>query len=342
MLSLWVRSWLKRQGLAVPRGARRAARRGPRWRPLLEALEPRCLPTAISLIQNIGTSTTFNSGGVASLSIPITTPVAPGHAIVVALAETISQDFAGATSVTDSAGNNYLSEFSYGGNAAHQPTMQVFDAFAVKPLAAGSSITISYSAGVTAVAASASEFYGITVSDQVGFHSGTGTSPDSGPLLDNTAQANELLLGTVAIDTSSVDGFTPGAGYTALAGAGTSGAPGGDATIYPEFRTVSAVGAYSAGGTLASSADWLAHCLTYRADTATHLQVTAAASTVGAGHPSTSPCARWTRAGTWTRTTAARSTSAPTGSPSCRATTRLPWPTRGATRSPSRSRRSAA
>src|SRR5262245_12728631 len=106
-----------------------------RLRPRLEQLEARCLPTAVSFIQNIGTGTTFNSGGISSLSIPVTTPVAPGHAIVVALAETITKDFAGATSVTDSAGNSYVSEFSYGGIAAHQPTMQVFDAFAVKPLA---------------------------------------------------------------------------------------------------------------------------------------------------------------------------------------------------------------
>jgi hypothetical protein len=77
MLSLCVRSWLKRKGLADPRGAHRAARRGPRGLPVLESLEPRCLPTAISFIQNIGTSTTFNSGGVTSLSIPVTTPVAP-------------------------------------------------------------------------------------------------------------------------------------------------------------------------------------------------------------------------------------------------------------------------
>ena len=84
-------------------------------------------------------------------------------------------------------------------------------------------------------------------------------SPSSGTTV-TTSQASELLVGAIS-DYNGPAGavaFSPGSGYTALAGVGAANPP----SLFAEYQVVAATGAYAATGTFAGNDAVLA---TYKA-----------------------------------------------------------------------------
>jgi hypothetical protein len=87
------------------RPAAKSTRRPHRRTLTVEALEDRCVPTAITYIQDIGTALDTTSGNT-TLSIPVKLPVAAGHDIFIQVVynwdPTTEQDI---PKIADSAGN---------------------------------------------------------------------------------------------------------------------------------------------------------------------------------------------------------------------------------------------
>src|SRR5262249_11356187 len=112
-----------------------------------------------------------------------------------------------------------------------------------------------------------SEFAGIAAVnrfDQRSTAIGNSTSPNSGSA-PTTSQSNELLIGSIGYEGRNLISNTPPAGFTLIATrpAGISSATK-NVTISAEYRIVSAVGSYSASGTLSSVTGWAAAITTYR------------------------------------------------------------------------------
>jgi hypothetical protein len=165
--------------------------------------------------------------------------------------------------VTDSAGNTYTKDIDVT-NGAEARTL-LFSARITTALAGGT-ITTSYSSPVpTDKAVSAFSFEGIATpspKDKSSTATGNGTSLSTGTTA-TTSQPDELLLGAFGHGDGRAT-FDPGANYTALTSAGANGS--GGAAIFPEYRLVSATGAYSASATNnnSKSAGWAAALVTYR------------------------------------------------------------------------------
>jgi hypothetical protein len=223
---------------------------------------------AIGFVQNIGS----NQSKTAGASITITVPaggVAAGNSILITFA---MDDTDGAVSATDSNGNVYAVDADANRVGVNDRVRTVIlSAHNVAALAGGDTITISHPSA-TARAASAAEFSGLAPTgalDQTSTNVGWSTAPSSGAT-SATTQADELLIGAIGVEGPLGDTFTPGAGYTALTRAGTTGGfSTSNITIDPEYRIVSATGAYLANGTLGTSRRWAAAIATYKMGTPT-------------------------------------------------------------------------
>ena len=75
----------------------------------------------------------------------------------------------------------------------------------------------------------------------------------------------ELLIGAIGVEGPSGDTFTPGASYSTTGRGGTTGGNAAtNITINPEYRIVTATGAYSAIATLGTSRKWGAAIVTHQ------------------------------------------------------------------------------
>ena len=243
-------------------------------RPQLETLEDRLVPSAITFVKNIGTAAQFLVGQT-SLSVPVpTSGVAAGHDVFVEFATDLD---AGTITVTDSAGNVYSKDVDVASTSGLVRRTIIFSSLGVRPLPGGDAVTVAFSTGLTATAMSVFEFAGVSGIgglDQTSTNT-NGLLPDSAPSSGTapaTRQANELLLGGFGVLQALSVGFTPGPGYTALARAGTSLGVG-DITVDPEYEIVSATGTYQASGTIGLVGLWAGALATYKADLATHLNI---------------------------------------------------------------------
>ncbi|TMA30654.1 MAG: hypothetical protein E6J79_21080, partial [Deltaproteobacteria bacterium] len=209
----------------------------------------------------------MNAIGTTSTSISITVPaggVAFGHTVLVSLA---MDPAAGTVSCVDTKGNSYSAvvDFANGSGTTGVRTV-IFAARIVTALSAGNTITVSYPS-VDASAVSINEFSGLGFVDRTASAGGNNGTPSSGSTAV-TSQANELLLGSIGVETKKNDPFAAGAGYTGLpnTGTGKSGSPSSNVSIDPEYRIVAATGSYVADGTTVF-ARWAATIATFRAAT---------------------------------------------------------------------------
>jgi hypothetical protein len=250
-----------------PRASRRA------FRPALEALEPRWVPTAISVIQSIGKAA-INTGG-SSLAIHVATGVAAGHGVVVELAVSNGGSTFEAQ-VTDSAGNTYSHD-----EGAKSGTIEsdMYSSTGIYAIPAGGQITVSFNSAVKTAAATAQEFYGLGANlapDNMTSNSGSSFAP-KGTI--TTFTRNDLVLAAFAVADGPSNHFTPMAGSLALPGAGVSAFNGSSAIdIDPAYTIAGSPGSHSVGVTLLRSAGWLGSVTAYTGDPTTHFQVTASAS----------------------------------------------------------------
>ena len=162
---------------------------------------------AIAFVKNVG----VNAIGTTSTSISITVPaggVAFGHTVLVSLA---MDPAAGTVSCVDTKGNSYSAvvDFANGSGTTGVRTV-IFAARIVTALSAGNTITVSYPS-VDASAVSINEFSGLGFVDRTASAGGNNGTPSSGSTAV-TSQANELLLGSIGVETKKNDPFAAGAG----------------------------------------------------------------------------------------------------------------------------------
>jgi len=221
----------------------------------------------LSLVRTIGTNSSKTTGTSISVPAPGGGGVAAGNSIIVALA---MDPVSGSISCNDSVFNNYTvnSDVINGSGSSGVRTV-IISAHNVNSLTSGQGITCNHPS-LGARAMSAFEFSGLATAssfDKTASSTGSSTAPSSGNT-QATAQAVELLFGAIGVEGPSGDAFTAGANYTAPAD-GRAGTSGGGATtnitINPEYRFVTATGAYAATGTLGTSRSWGAAIATYKA-----------------------------------------------------------------------------
>ena len=219
----------------------------------------------ISYIGDIGSAVSKTSG--TSLAINTTAAVAVGDDIIIAYTTDPNANIP-PISVTDPAGNTYH-EIGPAINSGQLRTY-LFAAYDVNALPAGSNITITASASVTARAGVVSVFRGLADEDPLDQTStGTGNSltPSAGPT-STTTEPDELLIGAVGTEGPSGDAAGMwGNSFTAGPRLGTTGgADDTNITISLGYRIVSATGAYTAAKSGIASRDWAALIATFKAE----------------------------------------------------------------------------
>src|SRR5437667_1919810 len=169
----------------------------------------------IGFVKNIGTNSSATTGTTIAVTVPAA-GVAAGNSIILTLA---MGDAAGTVSAAD--GVNTYTVAANVTNASHVRTV-ILSAQNVTALASGATITVTHPS-VAARALSANEFSGVSKTaalDQTSAASGTDTNPSSGSTATTTL-ANELLIGSIAVEGPLADTFTTGGSYTPLTRAGT-------------------------------------------------------------------------------------------------------------------------
>jgi hypothetical protein len=225
-------------------------------------------PTSIGIKDVSGTAST-------TLAITVSAAVPVNNTVLVAL---VFQDTNNPTvTVTDTAANTYTNNADVTDSGTNRTI--VFSAPVTTALAVNGTITMHFSASTSYISASAFQVSGlILVSnvDQTATASGTAAAMSSGTAA-TTTQAGQLLFGAFGSYVNGTPTFTPETGWTALTNEVVL------LGIYPEYRIVTATGAYAATGTLSSKPnDWGAAIVTYQG-AASQLAFSTTPVTVAAG-----------------------------------------------------------
>jgi hypothetical protein len=235
-----------------------------------EVLEDRCVPTAITLIQNIG-AVASTTAGATSLSIPVTQAVAAGHRVTVefaALGGTGAQP-----TITDTAGNAYSIDSEFPIFTYEQ---LIASTLVSSPIPVGGAITVTFDASFPARAASAQEFYGLSSIPHSYFYNArwenglnyTALSTDG-----NIDQAPALSLASFADSDTPANILSLDPANKRLPGAGTITATP-NVTITPGYRVVTTTGPISITGTLGSPPAILGSIgFAYPGDPTTHFEI---------------------------------------------------------------------
>jgi hypothetical protein len=209
-------------------------------------------PAKIDLVKTIGTATVSKTG---NASISITVPeagVSAGDTVVVAVE---AGTFQGAVACSDSQGNTY----SVDADVNSVGRLFICSARSVVALKAGEAITATYPAFSGMTVASATEFSGLSGVDQMRVASGNNAKPSSQPI--TTTRPTELLISVISHNSTPV--FTSGCGFTPATEA-IGGSGGSQKTIDLGYQVASAVGTFSACGTLSPSGQrWRAAIIAY-------------------------------------------------------------------------------
>src|SRR5437867_4262751 len=220
---------------------------------------------AIAFVKNVGVGGTTVAGTSISVTLQGSVSVAVGDALIVTF---VMDPAAGAVSCADSRGNSYSvdADVTNGSGTSGVRTV-VCSASVATALGNNDTITVTHPLA-TSKALSVNEFSGLRASalDKTAGATGDSTTPASGATA-LTAQPDELLIGAIGVETKKTESFTGGAGYTTLTSSSSGpalGAATANVTIDPEYRIVTATGAYTADGTLGRQRLWAAAIATYR------------------------------------------------------------------------------
>jgi hypothetical protein len=246
----------------------------------VEALEDRCVPAAITLIQNIG-AVASTTAGATSLSIPVTQAVAAGHLVTVEFAalKTMDANLGATPTITDTAGNTYSTNNDFSlGFPSISDLYFIASTLVSSPIPVGGAITVTFDASFPARAASAQEFYGLSSiphfygTSQALDSTGTATTLPAGYNID---QAPALALASFLVGDTPANTLTLDPASTRLPGAGTTTATP-NVTIAPGYRVVTTTGGTSITGTLASPAYLGSLGSAFPGDPTTHFEIDAA------------------------------------------------------------------
>jgi hypothetical protein len=216
-----------------------------------------------AFIKNIGTANSSVMGNTLTLTVPAG-GVASGNTLVVRVLHDYT---AGAPTITDSRGNTYTRDRT----AADSATLMRASLFSCPistALQAADSITITLSTSVAVRTVAADEFSNVltpVVVDAQDGASSTSTSPNV-PL--TTTNANDLLIGFVAVAGDSNDSYTEDSAnlWAGLARAGTTGGtPSNNRTINTAYRSVGTSTTYHYAPTLGTSSLWIEFVIAYKA-----------------------------------------------------------------------------
>ncbi len=208
-------------------------------------------PGAAAFVRRVGSVTA--SASQKTTSVPVSAPGAvAGHTLVVSLLLSSTTSLTGAVSATDSAGNSYaLARDTNDGSAGDRVVVLV--SVAVKALAAGGSVTLTYpSSAETHV--SVDEFSGITGIDTSAGATGT-TSAFSSGTAPPTTQATDVLIGTVGIESGKSPTWTSGWAPLPVLSISSD-------YLDTAYQMAAATGAYAATGT--TSGQWMASIVTLK------------------------------------------------------------------------------
>lgn len=216
-----------------------------------------------TFVKNIATTSSKTSGATLTLTVP-TGGVSTGHTLIVRILHDYT---AGAPTITDSKGNAYARDRTAADSGTTMRLTQYSCAVGTA-LSAGDSITITLSSAVANKVAAADEFASvltpITVDNQDGA-TGANTTPNM-PLV--TTNANDLLIGTVAVAGDSTDTYTEDSAnlWTGLTRVGTTGGTfSTNRTLNTAYRSVGSATTYHYAPTLSTSSLWLEFMVAYRA-----------------------------------------------------------------------------
>jgi hypothetical protein len=214
-------------------------------------------------VQNIGQVSTKTTG--TSMQISVAKAVAAGNTIIVRVATDYS---ASAPTVTDSKGNTYTRDRT-APNSGNTIRAAIFSAPVTTALGVGDSITIT-SPNVAARVAVADEFSGLlssSVLDKQNGTSGSSTTPGTSISI-TTAQANELVVGFVAVEGPTDDTYTEDSlgQFSSLSREGTSGGTDDtNITVNGGYKSVSVIGTYQYKPTLDPTRNWIDFITSYKA-----------------------------------------------------------------------------
>jgi uncharacterized repeat protein (TIGR01451 family) len=230
--------------------------------PIAPSGAPPRVQAAIAFVRDIGTNANTAQDTSISVTVPAGPSVPAGNTVIVSFV--LDGNPVPSPTCSDSKGNLYSVDVERQNTDELNFRTLICSANITTPLVPGDTITVSYPLPAFAArkAISVSEFSGLAPTGRLDqTQSNTGFSPnmDSGTTAP-TSQPDELLIGAFGVGEPPT-GFTPGTGYTALSAAGAT-----DLSILPEYRIVSATGAYSASGTMSMSQFpfWTGLIATYR------------------------------------------------------------------------------
>src|SRR5262245_35312887 len=200
-------------------------------------------PDVITAPVSIGTA--INNPSSTTLAANVTAAVPVGNTIIVAASTRTTA--ASVSGVADNRSNVYTQDVNIVNGSLVRT--HVFSAPVTTALSSGDTITVTFSVAATVKAASALSVAGlVSVNPLDRTATGTGSTGASGTATTGstltTSQADELLIGAVALDKQAITG-TAGTNYT-LVGGVAGGGGGTPLSLIPEYRIVSATGAFIA------------------------------------------------------------------------------------------------
>jgi hypothetical protein len=219
-------------------------------------------PTASSSTLQYVQSTLANTGNlVTSYPATFTTAVTNGNLLVIAISSWNSSNTAAVTSVTDNKGNSYT-------KVVENPTpvtgaVEPLSIWYAKNVTGGSDLTVTVNLQAAAsLTIAVHEYAGVDKVNPVDVsqhQTGTGTTASSGTV--STAQATELLFGA-SNHLSDTTSATAGTGYTLRQSQDDNSCC---EALYTEDRIVNSTGSYSATFTYATSVNYRAGIVAFKA-----------------------------------------------------------------------------
>jgi len=210
-----------------------------------------CLVNSVAPPARIGTYATGSTGASAATSFSVTVPAPANGNTLIAVISTRSTNPGAVSSIFQSGGAAWTRAVQTTGSAG--TTTEIWYASNIQ--SAGTTVTVNLSSALFASGAIA-EYGGVLAAspaDQTANSTGTGTSAVTGTTA-TTAQANELWIGGIGLDSSTPTLVTPLGGFTSVANAQSGNATAtSNAKVYVLEKLPGTTGAAASGGTISGA-----------------------------------------------------------------------------------------